>query len=258
MTAPATAAAPGPAPAPAPAAPAPSPARSELAFVAALGALVAFVYLGVSVSLAAPGGFDASLRDTLMTALSTDPAQSVIDALNALGSFEAGLILTVGVCGLLLGLRRPGPAIAIGSVWLADGLGTIAKELLQRPRPPGAIVDSAVGDLWSYPSGHVVRAMALVAVLLWLASSRWTWNRRTLLALGGGLVAGFVMGIARIATGAHWPTDVLGGLLLGTVYALLFALAAEAMETIAARRALSRRSRAGERPPPPSPGPASA
>jgi undecaprenyl-diphosphatase len=257
VTAPAPAAS-VPAPAPAPAAPAPTSSRSELAFVAALAALVAFVYLGVSVSLAAPGGLDASLRDTLMTALTADPAQSVIEALNALGSFEGGLILTVGVCGLLLGLRRPGPAVAIGSVWLADGLSTLAKELLQRPRPPGAIVDAAAGDLWSYPSGHVVRAMALVAVLAWLATSRWTWNRRMLLALAGGLLAGFVMGIARIASGDHWPTDVLGGLLLGTVYVLLFALAAEAIEATAARRALSRRSSAGERPPPPSPGPASA
>jgi len=230
-------------------------ARSEMAFVVALAALVAFAYLGVSVSLAAPGAFDSSLRDTLMTTLATEPAQAVIDTLNALGSFEGGLILTVGVCGLLLGLRRPGPAFAIGSVWLADGASTLVKELLQRPRPPGAIVDAAVGDLWSYPSGHVVRAMALVAVLAWLATSRWTWNRRTLLALAAGLLAGFVMGVARIATGAHWPTDVLGGLLLGTVYVLLFALAAEALE---ARRAVSRRARAGEHPPPPSPGPGSA
>jgi undecaprenyl-diphosphatase len=232
-----------------------APARSELAFVAALAALVAFAYLGASVSLAAPGAFDSSLRDTLMTALAGDPAHADIDALNALGSFEGGLILTVGVCGLLLGLRRPGPALAIGSVWLADGFSSVVKELLQRPRPPGAIVDAVGGDLWSYPSGHVVRAMALVAVLAWLATSRWTWNRRTLLALAGGLLAGFGMGLARIATGAHWPTDVLGGLLLGTVYVLLFALAAEA---IGARRVLSRRGPAGGRPPPPSPGPASA
>jgi membrane-associated phospholipid phosphatase len=233
----------------------PGAPRSELAFIVALTALVAFVYLGVTVSLAAPGAFDAGMRDTLMTALGGDPAQAVVEALNAIGSFEGGLVLTVALAGLLLGQRRPGPAGAVASTWLADGLSTVAKDLLQRPRPPGAVVDAALGESWSYPSGHVVRAMAIVAVLAWLASARWSWNQRTLLALGCALAAGFVMGIARIATGAHWPTDVLGGLLLGVVYVLFFALAAEA---IAARQAVSRRSRAGERPPPPSPGPASA
>ena len=226
------------------------PARSELALVVALGALVAFVYVGVTVSLAAPGAFDASIRDTLMAGLGGDPAQAVMQLLDAVGSFEGGLLLTIGLAGLLLGLRRPGAAGAIASTWLADGLSSVAKELLQRPRPPGAVVDAALGDAWSYPSGHVVRAMAIVAVLAWLAASRWSWNQRTLLALASGLIAGFLMGIARIATGAHWPTDVLGGLLLGTVYVLLFALASEAI--------VSRRSPAGERPPPPSPGPASA
>jgi undecaprenyl-diphosphatase len=224
--------------------------RTELTFVAALVALVAFVYLGVTVSLAAPGAFDAGVRATLMSLLDHDPALTALDVLNAVGGLEGGAILTIGLAGLLLGLRRPAAAAAIASTWLAEGVSSIAKELLQRPRPPGAIVQSALNESWSYPSGHVVRAMAVVAVVLWLATSRRSWNERTALALAGGLVAGVVMGIARIATGAHWPTDVLGGLILGTVYVLLFAITWDAV--------VSRRGPARERRPPPTPGPGSA
>ena len=117
-----------------------------------------------------------------------------------------------------------------------------------RPRPPGALVESALNESWSYPSGHVVRAMAVVAILVWLATAGRPWTRRTLLALGGGLAAGLLMGVARVATGAHWPTDVVGGLLLAAVYVLVFAMVAE----------LIRPSRAAAHRPPPSPGPGSA
>jgi len=222
----------------------------EGALVGALIALVAFVYLGVSVSLAPPGPVDSGLRDSLMTGLGTGPLGSLLDGLNTLGSLEAGAILTIAVGGLLLGLRRPDAALAIASTWIAEGVSSIAKELFQRPRPSGALVPSALSETWSYPSGHVVRATAVVAVLVWLAlgSRGRDWLRRTLIALAVGLVAGLVMGVARVATGAHWPTDVVGGLLLGAVYVLAFGVAAEGV----------RRARAGARRPPPSPGPGSA
>jgi len=222
----------------------------EGALVGALIALVAFVYLGVTVSLAPPGPFDSGLRDALMTGLGTGPIGGLLDGLNTLGSLEAGAILTIALAGLLVGLRRPGAAVAIASTWIAEGVSSIAKELLQRPRPAGALAESALSETWSYPSGHVVRATAVVAVLVWLAlgSRGRDWLRRTLIALAVGLVAGLVMGVARVATGAHWPTDVVGGVLLGTVYVLAFGVAAEGV----------RRARAGARRLPPSPGPGSA
>jgi len=244
---PATSAQPATAPQP------PAGDRTELAFLGVLVVLVAFVYLGVTVSLAAPGPWDAGIRDWLMTAFSGDAPRAVLDVLNAIGSLEGGSILTIALAGLLLGLRRPGAAAAIASTWLAECASSLAKELLQRPRPPGASVESLLNESWSYPSGHVVRAVVVVAVLVWLATRGRSWNSRTLMALVAGLVAGVLMGIARIASGAHWPTDVLGGLLLGTAYVLLFAIAAA---TIADR--FTRRAPAGPHPPPPSPGPGSA
>ncbi|HEX8024867.1 MAG TPA: phosphatase PAP2 family protein [Candidatus Limnocylindrales bacterium] len=211
---------------------------------------MAFVYLGVNVSLDTPGPFDSGLRDTLMGNFGSGPIGSLLDALNTLGGLEVGAVLTIALAGLFLGLRRSGAAIAIASTWLAEGVSSIAKELLQRPRPTGALVDSALSETWSYPSGHVVRTTAVVAVLVWLAldDGRRDWLRRTLLGLAAGLAAGFVMGLARVATGAHWPTDVIGGLLLGAVYVLAFGAMAEEL----------RRARARARRPPPSPGPGSA
>lgn len=63
----------------------------------------------------------------------------------------------------------------------------------------------------SFPSGHSASAAAFAAAVA-------TENRPAGFALG--LLAGAV-GLSRIATGAHYPGDVLGGFLLGTSLAVL-------------------------------------
>jgi undecaprenyl-diphosphatase len=49
-------------------------------------------------------------------------------------------------------------------------------------------------------------------VVFWLLAPA-GWRLR--LAVIGGLIAGTVMGYARVSLGVHWPTDTLGGTLLG-------------------------------------------
>ncbi len=69
---------------------------------------------------------------------------------------------------------------------------------IQRERPYG-------GEFDSFPSGHALFFFAL-ATVVYLHNKRW------------GLVffAGAVlMGIARVWGGIHWPSDVVGGALMG-------------------------------------------
>jgi membrane-associated phospholipid phosphatase len=211
-------------------------------------ALVAFVVLGAVVAANPPSASDVGVRIWAMRAFAAGPLRPVIDALNIAGSLEAGAVATAMLAVLFAIRRRWVGAAAILSTWLVELVATAAKVILMRPRPPGAAVTSLLGETWSYPSGHVVRAVAVVAVLIWLTrrdavpsaprARTWpsgmrsdAWSRLPI--AGIALIAGLLMGVARVAAGVHWPTDVLGGLLLSTAFVcLLFVIDDVAPENV--------------------------
>lgn len=104
--------------------------------------------------------------------------------------------------------------LSIGTVgsWL---LTQIIKRSVSFPRPFEGVSDITAlfshggGD--SFPSGHTT---ALVA----FATALFVYDKR--LGLLAFLVAG-VTGAARVAAGVHWPVDILGGALLGALFAVL-------------------------------------
>lgn len=86
------------------------------------------------------------------------------------------------------------------------------KMLVARPRPPAADIGTALA---SYPSGHVIQATIVFGLLvpaLYLVT-----GRRTVFWLTTGLLGVMVPVVAfsRVGLGAHWPTDVVAGFLIG-------------------------------------------
>lgn len=143
----------------------------------------------------------------------------VLDALMiAIAKFSPAVLALV-LAGLWLTWKERAQRCALLaaiSAFIALGFGQIIGFAFPRDRPYLAhhvtlLVPHAPDT--SFPSDHVTLAFA-VAMLLW------QFNRRlgTWLLLFGILVA-----FARIFIGAHYPTDVLGGAVLGTIVSLLIA-----------------------------------
>ena len=104
-------------------------------------------------------------------------------------------------------------------IFLGIGLPSLASNLLKRlvgrSRPP--IFDS-VGSLSfhpfannfyyeSFPSGHTTTAFSAAMVLGFL-TPKWRWL---------GLLYATAVGLSRLVLGVHYPSDVFGGILLGTL-----------------------------------------
>jgi undecaprenyl-diphosphatase len=99
--------------------------------------------------------------------------------------------------------------VAAGNL-LQQGL----KAAVDRPRPVWRDpVDSA--HYAAYPSGHAMTATIVCGLLLWLLHRRRPGRAVWRTALTVALISVLGVGLTRVWLGVHWPSDVLGGWLLG-------------------------------------------
>jgi undecaprenyl-diphosphatase len=130
--------------------------------------------------------------------------------------------IVIAVAAVVTGyLRGLAAALLVALSFASDLVAFGVKLLVERARPEAAAVEQFLGlDSFAFPSGHTVRAAALVATLTWLFAPA---RHRLALAVATGAAAGALMGVARVSLGVHWPTDAIGGTLLGICW---FALTA--------------------------------
>ncbi|MFG2136552.1 phosphatase PAP2 family protein [Streptomyces sp. NPDC048650] len=123
-------------------------------------------------------------------------------------------VLAVVVCDLVrCGARRQALWVAVTAL-AGTALQQTLKAVIGRARPvwPDP-VDSA--HYAAFPSGHALSAIVTGALVLWLlrlhgAPAGRLWAARAVVAVS---VVG--VGVTRVCLGVHWPSDVIGGWLLG-------------------------------------------
>jgi undecaprenyl-diphosphatase len=102
---------------------------------------------------------------------------------------------------------------AFVTMMIGWGIGGLAKPLAQRARP---VVDDAVPHAqgYSFPSGHALNitlAAGVMVFLLWPVLS--ATQRRIAIALA--IVVPVIVGLDRLFIGAHFPSDIVAGHVLG-------------------------------------------
>ena len=149
------------------------------------------------------------------------------DAAQAASLSGHRLVAALSVTFLVLALlarRRWMDALMFASVLVPVVVNMALKEIIDRPRPDMTILISPPTSP-GFPSGHAEYAALLFLFLFYLAGElvgpRWLrWPLRVVL-----LLAILAVGASRVYLGVHWPSDVLGGYLLGAlwVWAVLWA-----------------------------------
>jgi membrane-associated phospholipid phosphatase len=194
--------------------PNPVPGPATIAPIATL-ALAGGIALGIVARGPNVLGRDADVTTSIQR-MDGGAVHLVADIANFLGSswFVAPVI---AIALLVAALNRARPEMVfLAAMLLLRLAGTQLKPIFGSPRPPADLVEIiGAWDGTGYPSGHAMSSSTLAlgfAVLAW----RLAPSRRLAIAGIAGLVAyTLLVGWARIWTGAHWFSDVIGGYLFG-------------------------------------------
>ena len=111
-----------------------------------------------------------------------------------------------------------GIAVLVLAVALGNEVSKWIKEVVARERPELGMMEGT----FSFPSGHAMVGLVLYMLIAYfivrnLKSNRGKWWIGCLAAC-----VILMIGVSRIAVGAHYLTDVLGGYSLGIVWAIVW------------------------------------
>jgi len=141
--------------------------------------------------------------------------------LRDLGRLPSTMTWLAATAVLLLARRYPEGLLVFSSI-LPRLAQSGLKDLVERPRPsPELVLVTEHPTTFSFPSGHVVTAVAIFGLIALLLPMVVRPALPRLLLQGFCLFVVLGMGPASVYTGAHWPSDVLGSYVLSVLYLAL-------------------------------------
>lgn len=177
--------------------------------------VIAFLLFSVITVLVVSGmtrsGFDVPVEREVQS-LPWGPLTYWMTLTNVTGGLIQDLFGLAVVIALFVWDRRAGYLMALGAI--GSLIDQIFKVSIQRHRPTAdiaTILNPSHG--YSYPSGHAVFFTWLCVMLAAAVSPRLSPRWRIALWIVAGVVIALAC-IGRVWSGAHWPSDVIGGFLL--------------------------------------------
>lgn len=170
--------------------------------------------------------FDLSIVN-LLAQVRRPAADSLFLYITYLGSAPA-LLITAGVVAVVCIRARQFKSccVIVGSVLLALAFTYLLKYALRYPRPDSTLAVVHAGG-FGFPSAH-----AGVGVAFFISTYLWLWNHpgltRLRMTLAFVMLASLVLvAFSRVYLGVHFPSDVLAGVLTGTISVLIVSTIAQ-------------------------------
>jgi membrane-associated phospholipid phosphatase len=164
--------------------------------------------------------FPGDLRLTLvMQSLASGTLDTIMEWVSRLtGGWRAPLLIVASsiTAWRCLGKRE---ATLVLMTSLSSPISSGLKLIVGRPRPTPDLVHVFQAEAGNgFPSGHAFFAMAFWGLLVYFAYTQLRSRSLRILAFSASVAIVLWIGASRVYLGAHWPSDVLGGYVLGALF----------------------------------------
>lgn len=179
--------------------------------------LVVFVVIGYMVKDSAEGIlFDMAILDAIHSN-TNEVIFNIMNFISFIGS-EKFLFPVIGVVIIISIINKRYFATKL---LLINTLGSylfnhLLKLIFHRTRPLDFFLVEQEG--LSYPSGHSMVTMSMYLAITYLLTVEERDQRKKKRAYIIASILILLMGISRMYLGVHWPTDVLGGFIMGYIF----------------------------------------
>ncbi len=189
--------------------------KKEYYFIAIL--LICFTLLSLFVAFGKMDVIDKNIFDNIIKIKNT-PLTEFLRVITHLAS-TIGISVLVVLTGILFYTKKDLSSFKYVVINVISGvvLMQVIKHIIKRARPAWKWI---VQDGFSYPSGHTISAFLLYGTLMLLVYKKVHGKFRKSLLIGFTLMI-ILTGISRIYFGAHYVSDVLGSVILGTIILII-------------------------------------
>lgn len=160
--------------------------------------------------------------------LSTPFLDKLFSTITNVNNWYIAYVILLGIVFTKGGVRgKIAVVLVILLIVATDQLGhKVIKEIFQRIRPCNALTDVIAplgcNGTYSFPSNHALNNFA-AAMFFTRLFPKFKW----ILFITASLVA-----LSRVYLGLHYPSDIIGGAILGAAFGYLFAVAAIFLEQL--------------------------
>ena len=188
-------------------------------FLICLAGVIAFGYFADEMGEGDTARFDAVVREGV-NAFATPLLTPVMIFFSFVGDWPFLTILGIAIFAFLLYIKWKREAV----IFLIANAGELIlnfslKAFYRRPRPEG-FFGYDLPPSYSFPSGHALGSFCFFGILAWiLAANVETTRSKQTIYLSAALLV-IIIGLSRIYLGVHYPSDVVAGYLVATVWTL--------------------------------------
>lgn len=193
--------------------------RLSSGFLLCLAGVIAFGLLADEMAEGDTGWFDAVVRNGV-NSFAAPTLTNLAVFFSFVGDWPFLTVLGTAIFAYLLYIKWKREAI----IFLITNAGELVlnvtlKEIYQRQRPE-AFFGYELPPSYSFPSGHALGSFCFLGILAWLLAANVTSTIGTIEIYLTAAFLILVIGLSRIYLGVHYPSDVLAGYLVASVWTL--------------------------------------